>query len=145
MKVFELTTGFITAVMIVIGTAFHVNNNATVVENTVAVDTTTVVEEVSARIAAIKQECVWYKYTGAEYGQPGYNSDILDFSKYERYSMSDPSAVPACDFGIKICAVCLPDTGNEQPEQDDLDLIAQDIIEGNTDSEVVKLEPFPVQ
>lgn len=145
MKIFELSAGFVAAVIIVLGTTFHINNNTIVSEDVVTVDAAALEEEASARIAAIKQECVWYKYTGVEYGQPGYNSDILDFSKYERYSMSDPSAVPACDSGIKICAICLPNTGNEQPEQEDLDLIAQDIIEGNTESEVVKLEPFPVQ
>lgn len=122
MKIFELTTGFVAALMIVLGTAFHVNKNGTVAEDTATVDTTAVVEEVSARIAAIKQDCVWYQYTGVDFSNPAYSTQIKDSSQYLIFS-SDPEISPECPGTLQICAVCLPNSGDDNPDQADLQAI----------------------
>src|SRR5690554_5239809 len=101
MKVYELTTGFIAAVMIALGAAYYVNNSPTVGGEP---------EEVSMKLAALNQDCVWYQYIGENYNHPNYGLEIEDFEKY-LYFEEDPDVGPDCPGGVEICAVCLPFTG----------------------------------
>ena len=121
-----ITGLLIAAVLNVLGTGQHevakVENEPVVKEGVTALDN------------------VWYVYDGdpIDLEDGNYESDILDATKYTRFS-ADPNQSPNCLGSNQICSVRLPDNGS-QPDQGDLNGMASDIT-GHTASPDLQLKP----
>jgi len=143
MKFFELTTGFIAAVMIALGAAYYVNNSATVEEEPVVKESVTA--QVSKRLAKLTEDCVWYTYEGVNFSESGYSTEIEDYQNYLLFS-DDPQNSPGCDDGPQICAVCLPPPASPfvtHPNFSDFNEIIEVIQTGEPVSGVLMLKEEP--
>lgn len=115
MKIYDLFSGFIAAVVIALGAGLYVNEDTSVGEELM-------VEE-KVRIEQ------WFLYTGPQFGEPGYNPH--DPELYQPYD--DPMEdEPTCTGTQTVCAVktetaISPVTGLEIPATADLDDLEKDI------------------
>lgn len=113
MKIFELTTGFIAAVMIALGANYYVNNNASVGEESV-LNQGNLTES-------------WFEYTGPNADQPGY-----DPLNRELYTIVDGNLEPSCSGNEQVCAIRTgiddSDVNNPLPDQNDFDDLSYAIV-----------------
>lgn len=117
MKLFEITSGFIAAVLIALGAYQYVN--------------LTTVEEESVVLNEI-----WYEYVGPT--DSSYLSARLDAQWYEPYDMDPNQTTPDCEIGSFVCAIKLPEnTSGNHPVQTDLDGKQSEIITGTPVNEEI--------
>src|SRR5690606_22510566 len=111
MKLYELTTGVIAAVLIALG-AYQYVNKTTVEEEPVVLDE------------------IWYKYVGPT--DANYLSARLEAESYEPYVMDPNQTTPDCEIGSFVCAIKLPEnTSEDHPTQSALDSKEAEILAGN--------------
>lgn|SRR5690606_21748612 len=111
MKLFELTSGFIAAVLIALG-AYQYVNRATVEEEPVVTDETAISNNLDP---------MWYQFNP---GSGDYEDEVLDAENYTPY----PGNAPTCLDGDIVCAVKLsPGIGNH-PDQTQLSNLEGEIF-----------------
>ena len=135
MKLYELTTGVIAAVLIALGAYQYVNRTTVEEEPVVKEDNKTVLHPA--------EDCVWYSYAGVNFSESGYDTQIVDYQQYVRFSPDNPSETPDCENGIQICAVCLPATTGDNPDQTQFSEITDEIQTGVPVTGLLKLEQEP--
>lgn len=89
MKIFELFSGFIAAIVIALGAGLYVNQDASVGEELVVEET--------VRVEA------WFDYVGPSFGQLGY--DPHDPELYQIYEGPNAQDGPTCTGNEQVCAV----------------------------------------
>lgn len=107
-------------------------------------EVTTVGEEpvidVKSQTEIIKQNDVWYVYTGTSKDEnlAQYESDIL---KPESYMNTESPTYTGCNGSYQICAIRLEDSNDEHPDAGDFASIASDIENESDASGNVQLQP----
>ncbi|MFC3198128.1 hypothetical protein ACFOET_10950 [Parapedobacter deserti] len=115
MKVFELTSGFLAAVVVALGVNYYVKNNK-VEEKPVVTDKTVLIQ--------------WFEYTGPELDEGDPNNQY-DPHNPENYSPYQGTGTPNCTSGNQVCAIQVEtddsDPGNPIPDSNALQALAADI------------------
>lgn len=126
MKLFELTSGLIAAVVIALGVNHFVQNNTTPIEEESVVEELTVVK-------------VWFEYTGPAFGQPGYDPHNPEL--YTLFEGDNEDDEPTCLGAEQVCsirteAVLSTISHRPIPKEEELEDMADDIDQGVPNSDL---------